>query len=73
MHRISDTLKHAVKLAPIRNYHIAHAAGLHPSTLSRIICGIERIKKQDRRVIAIGKVVGIRADDCFQKNTTEQG
>ena len=63
---ISRKLREAVILSEMKSYQIAHAANLHPSTLSRIICGIEKVKKGDPRVISIGRVLGIPAEDCFQ-------
>ncbi len=65
---ISKKLRKAVKLSNYKSYEIAHAAGLHPSTLSRIVCGIEKIKYGDLRVIAIGKVVGLSESECFQRH-----
>lgn len=59
----------SVKLDPRRNYKIAHAADLHPSTLSRIVNGIDRIKPNDPRVIRIGRVLGIPPEACFQEES----
>ena len=68
---ISQKLRDEAKLSDKRHYQLAHEANLHPSTFSRILCGIERIKPNDSRVIAIGQVLGIPADDCFQETTEE--
>jgi hypothetical protein len=65
MARISEKLRVAVLLSHKRGYHIAHEAGVHPSTLSKILCGIERIKSGDHRVISIGNVLGVPPEDCF--------
>jgi hypothetical protein len=65
--QISQKLRIAAKLSEKRHYEIAHEAGLHPSTLSRILCGIEQIRRDDFRVIAIGKVLGIPREECFQE------
>ena len=65
--KISQKLQIQTKLHPKKSYQIAHEAGLHPSTLSRIICGIENVKPNDQRVIAIGKVLGLSAEECFEK------
>ena len=62
---ISQKLRDTVKLSEQKSYQIAHSAGLHPSTLSRIICGIEKVKHADPRVIAIGKVLGLTQAECF--------
>lgn len=63
---VSKEFKMAVKTSPYKGYQIAHKAKIHPSTLSKIICGIEKIKKNDFRVIAVGRVLGLKPDDCFE-------
>ena len=68
---VSQKLREAVKLSDKRSYEIAHIAGLHPSTLSRIICGIERVKSGDLRVIQIGRVLGLSEKECFAKSDKE--
>jgi hypothetical protein len=65
---ISTKLRNKAKLSDKKHYQLAHEANLHPSTFSRILCGIERIKPNDPRVIAIGKVLGISANECFQED-----
>lgn len=64
---ISKKLLHAVKLSEKKAYRIAHEAGLHPSTLSSLLNGIEKAKPNDKRVIAVGRVLGFSADECFEK------
>ena len=68
---ISIKLIHAVKLSETKNYRIAHKAGLHPSTLSSLLNGIEKVKPNDKRVIAVGRVLGISAGECFQESLEE--
>jgi len=63
---VSEKLKMALKTSPYKAYEIAHDAKIHPSTLSKIICGIEKIKENDHRVIAVGRVLGIQPADCFK-------
>jgi len=63
---ISRKLKETVKLSELKAYEIAHRAGLHPSTLSRIINGIDDVKPEDPRVIRIAEVVGLELQDCFE-------
>lgn len=55
----------AVKLSPLKGYEIAHEAGLHPATLSKILHGIERVKPGDPRVLAVAKVLGLQPEQCF--------
>jgi hypothetical protein len=56
----------AVKLAKQRSYQIAHAAQLHPSTLSRLITGAEMAKQGDPRVLRVAEVLGLAPEDCFE-------
>ncbi len=62
---ISQKFIEAVKLHQRRAYQIAHLAGLPPTTLSKIINGIDRVKPGDRRVLAVGKVLGLTEDELF--------
>jgi hypothetical protein len=62
---VSRALIETIKLSNLRSYQIAQSADLHPSTLSRIICGIERVKPGDQRVVRLAKVLGLREEDCF--------
>ncbi len=66
---ISHKLKAAIKLGNIPAYKIAQKAGLDPSVLSKLMCGISKIKKNDPRIIAVGKVLGISPIDCFQEKS----
>ena len=66
---ISQKLKAAIKLSPIPAYKIAQEASLDPSTLSKMICGIIRTKPGDIRIVRIGQIVGVHADECFEKES----
>lgn len=66
MIRVSKKLKAALKLHEQPAYKIAHRAGINPNTLSKLIHGIDRIRPADPRVIAVGKVLGVQASDCFE-------
>ncbi|MFC1515631.1 hypothetical protein ACFL7E_02605 [Thermodesulfobacteriota bacterium] len=66
---VSQKLKAAIKLGDEPAYRIAHKAGLDPSTLSKLICGIAKVKNNDQRVVAVGKVLGIPAEECFEDAT----
>lgn len=63
---ISNQFKLAIKTNPLQGYQIAHKAGLHPSTLSKIVCGIEKVKKNDPRVLKVAAVLGLKKDQCFE-------
>ena len=64
---VSEKLIAAVKLAPEPAYRIAHRAALDPSMLSKLLCGIVKVKEGDPRVIAVGRVLGVPEGECFQE------
>ena len=68
---VNQKLVAAVKLSGKRGYRIAHEAGLHPTTLSRILTGAERVKSNDVRVLAVAEVLGMKPDDCFTMSQDE--
>ena len=47
-------------------YKIAQAAELHPNTLSKIINGMIPLKQDDPRVIRVGEVLGLAAEELFE-------
>ena len=59
----------AIKLGPVPAYKIAQRAGVNPSTLSKIICGITRVGPQDHRVLKVGEILGLTPEECFSKGT----
>ena len=66
---ISKKLKNAVKLSDLRSYEIAQRAGIHPATLSQLINEIVPVKLSDPRVIAVGRIFGFAAEECFDDKT----
>lgn len=66
---VSNKLKVAIKLADEPSYKIAHKAGINPSTLSKLVCGITKVQTGDSRVLKVGKVLGLKPEDCFEKGT----
>ena len=63
--RLSRRLREAVKTSPVRQYRLAQAVGLHPSQLSALICGIYGVRAGDMRIVKLGALVGVAADECF--------
>lgn len=47
-------------------YRIAQDAGISPQQLTHIITGVHKIKLNDERVIAVGKVLGLKPEECFE-------
>lgn len=69
---VSKKLLATVKLCKKRAYIIAFEAKIHPSTLSKILNGIERTKPGDHRVIAVGRVLGLAEDELFEETICER-
>ncbi len=66
MTKPSRQLITALKLDPEPAYKLAQRAGINPNTLSKLINGIDVLKPEDPRIVAVGKVLGIAASDCFE-------
>lgn len=62
---LSEKFIIALKLDPRPQYKIAWEAGLNPTTLSQLLTGYARIKRNDPRIIAVGKVIGVKERECF--------
>ncbi len=68
---VSERLWVAIKTARRPAYKIAQQAGVHPSWLSKAINGIETVRPSDPRIIAIGRIVGVPAGECFDEIATD--
>ena len=66
---VSQKLKAALKLGAEPAYMIAHKAGINPSTLSKLVCGIIKVQSGDHRVLMVGKILGLKPEECFKKGT----
>jgi hypothetical protein len=63
---ISNKLKAAIKLHTEPAYRLAQKAGVNPSVLSKLMRGYQPVKDGDKRIIAIGNLLGINSQDCFE-------
>ncbi len=68
MTTISQQFLIRLKLNELPAYKIAQRAGVNPSTLSRLIHGIDKVRPSDPRIIAVGKVMGLSQSACFRKS-----
>lgn len=66
---ISRALRNKIRVSDLKSYQIAHRAGIHPSTLSKIVCGIEKVEPGDPRVKAIANILGLPEEACFDEDT----
>jgi len=72
MQKLSRQFLVELKLHHEPAYRIAQKARLNPATLSRLINGIDPVKPEDPRIIAVGKVLGVPPIDCFEKSEVQQ-
>ena len=63
---VSQKLISAIKLSPVPAYKIAWAAGINPTMLSKLINGIERPRPNDQRILAVGRVLNLLPEECFE-------
>lgn len=61
----------ALRLSPRNQYAIAWEAGIHPNTLSKLVNGIDRIRENDERIVAVGKILGIDPVECFENDAAQ--
>ncbi len=66
MVKISREFKARLKLADQPAYKIANQAGVNPTTLSKLVNGIEPVKPQDERIGRVAAVLGMAASEAFE-------
>jgi hypothetical protein len=62
----SSKFKIAIWQAKEPAYRIAIRAGVHPTVLSRLMTGAEKVKPNDGRIIAVGREIGLADSECFE-------
>ncbi len=67
MTTVSQQFLIRLKLNQLPAYKIAQRAGVNPTTLSKLINGIDRVRAQDQRIIAVGEVIGLAESECFER------
>jgi hypothetical protein len=64
--KLSQKFIISIKLGDEPAYRPAMRAGVHPTVLSRLMNGAEKVKPNDERIVAVGREIGLRADECFE-------
>ena len=64
---VSRKLLAAIKLHPEPAYRLAQEAGVNPSVLSKLMRGYQPVEVGDKRIEAIGNLLGISPHDCFDE------
>lgn len=70
---ISQRLRSAVKNSGRRQYELARAIEVHHSTLSCWLCGISDVRHNDPRVLKLGTILSVPADECFEEDPAKEG
>jgi hypothetical protein len=65
MEKVSEQFRIRLKLGRMRQ-----CARVDPTTLSKLLNGAERLKPQDPRILAVGAVLGLRPEDCFESDNS---
>jgi transcriptional regulator with XRE-family HTH domain len=69
--QLSEKFRIALKSSPVRMYRLAQQVGLHPSTLSKFLNGIAPVKAEDPRLLRLGALLGLGADELFEARRNE--
>ena len=64
--RISRDFIVRLKLDPQPAYRIAQKAGVNPTTLSKLVNGIEAVRPNDARILRVSEVLGLSAEEAFE-------
>ena len=67
MTNVSQQFLIRLKLNELPAYKLAQRAGVNPTTLSKLINGIDRVRPQDPRIIAVGEIIGLSESECFEQ------
>lgn len=65
---LSEQFKRALlasRLQGLTMYRLALDADLTPSALSAMLHGLKRVERGDKRIVKIGRRLGMRAAECF--------
>ncbi len=68
MTAVSQQFLIRLKLNQLPAYKIAQRAGVNPTTLSKLINGIDRVRPKDPRIIAVGDIIGLAESECFEQS-----
>jgi hypothetical protein len=70
--RVSQKFINAVRLSDVQNYRLAMSCNIDPPLLSKFIHHAVKITPNDPRVVAIGKLLGLSADQCFDQESESE-
>lgn len=66
MLRVSKKLATAIRGAGVPAYRLAWRADMHPTVLSKLLHGAERVQDNDARLLRLAKLLDLSADEVFE-------
>lgn len=63
---VSERFLDALRKYHDRAYRVWRSAGVDPTTGSKLIHGAYLVHENDPRIIAVGKILGLKPLDCFE-------
>jgi len=72
-HKISRAFFEKIKLSQEPAYRLAWKVGIHPVLLSKWLHGYEKPKPDDPRITKLGKLLGLRPEECFSPGQKDEG
>ena len=72
MARLSQEFLVALKFHDLPDYKIAQLAGVNPTTLSKIINGIEPVRIDDNRIRRVAQVLGLDVAEAIDKTDDQE-
>ena len=64
--KLSQQFHICLKLGGMRQYKAAQKVKVDPTTPSKLVNGAEKIKDRDPRILAVGAVLGLKPEECFE-------
>ena len=72
MTKISPKLVGALRMKHKQMYRLAFRVGMHPTTLSKILNGIQHVRPGDKRLVRLGRLLGITPEELFTDEKAAQ-
>jgi hypothetical protein len=70
MLKVSRIFLTQLKLNEQPAYRVAQMAGIDPVVLSKLINGMLPLRPHDERIVAVGRILGLAAVECFEDDRT---
>ncbi|MBI3616535.1 MAG: helix-turn-helix transcriptional regulator [Candidatus Omnitrophica bacterium] len=65
MTKLSPKFVEALRMKHGQMYRLAFRAGLHPTTLSKVLNGAQEVQPKDKRLVRLGHLLGLSPEELF--------